>query len=58
MTDSITKEVGFDIAGLPGMREAEVQTPCLIIDLDHPRRGMIQVPRKSLTDLQLVQSAD
>ena len=35
MTDSITKEVGFDIAGLPGMREAEVQTPCLIIDLDH-----------------------
>ena len=28
------QEVGFDIPALPGMKESEVQTPCLIIDLD------------------------
>jgi len=27
-------EVGFDIPALPGMCEAEIQTPCLILDLD------------------------
>ncbi|MCX5512952.1 alanine racemase [Kaistia algarum] len=27
-------EVGFDVPALPGMREAEIQTPCLILDLD------------------------
>ncbi|MEL6373037.1 MAG: DSD1 family PLP-dependent enzyme [Pseudomonadota bacterium] len=26
-------EVGYDIPAAPGMREAEIQTPCLIIDL-------------------------
>ena len=29
------KEVGFDIPALPGMPEAEIQTPCLIVDLTH-----------------------
>lgn len=28
------KEVGFDIPALPGMPESEIQTPCLIVDLD------------------------
>lgn len=27
-------EVGFDVPALPGMREDEIQTPCLILDLD------------------------
>ena len=27
-------DVGFDIPALPGMDEGEIQTPCLILDLD------------------------
>ncbi len=27
-------EVGFDIPARPGMKESEIQTPCLILDLD------------------------
>ena len=27
-------EVGFDVPALPGMDESEIQTPCLILDLD------------------------
>ena len=27
-------EVGFDIPAKPGMSESEVQTPCLVLDLD------------------------
>lgn len=27
-------EVGFDVPALPGMNEADIQTPCLILDLD------------------------
>jgi 3-hydroxy-D-aspartate aldolase len=27
-------EIGFDIPAVPGMAESEVQTPCLIVDLD------------------------
>ncbi|WP_424990545.1 3-hydroxy-D-aspartate aldolase BhcC [Fluviibacterium sp. S390] len=27
-------EVGFDVPALPGMDEADIQTPCLILDLD------------------------
>ncbi|OQW52362.1 3-hydroxy-D-aspartate aldolase BhcC [Candidatus Raskinella chloraquaticus] len=27
-------EVGFDVPALPGMREQDIQTPCLILDLD------------------------
>src|SRR3569623_118862 len=27
-------EVGYDVPALPGMREDQIQTPCLILDLD------------------------
>ncbi len=27
-------EVGYDVPALPGMDEADIQTPCLIVDLD------------------------
>jgi 3-hydroxy-D-aspartate aldolase len=33
-TDFAGREVGYDIPALPGMDEADVQTPCLVLDLD------------------------
>ncbi|GGE20254.1 3-hydroxy-D-aspartate aldolase [Gemmobacter megaterium] len=33
-------EVGFDIPALPGMSEAEIQTPCLILDMDALERNI------------------
>ena len=27
-------EVGYDVPAIPGMSEEEIQTPCLILDLD------------------------
>lgn len=33
-------EVGYDIPALPGMHEADVQTPCLILDLDALERNI------------------
>ncbi|MFC3060788.1 3-hydroxy-D-aspartate aldolase BhcC [Paenirhodobacter populi] len=33
-------EPGFDIPALPGMDEAEIQTPCLILDLDALERNI------------------
>ncbi|WP_297770768.1 3-hydroxy-D-aspartate aldolase BhcC [uncultured Roseovarius sp.] len=33
-------EVGFDIPALPGMNEAEIQTPCLVLDLDALERNI------------------
>ncbi|MCX7889471.1 MAG: DSD1 family PLP-dependent enzyme [Rhodobacteraceae bacterium] len=33
-------EVGFDIPARPGMSEAEIQTPCLILDLDALERNI------------------
>ncbi len=33
-------EVGFDIPALPGMAEADIQTPCLILDLDALERNI------------------
>ena len=33
-------EVGYDIPALPGMREADIQTPCLILDLDALERNI------------------
>ncbi|RVT84260.1 DSD1 family PLP-dependent enzyme [Rhodobacteraceae bacterium CCMM004] len=33
-------EVGYDIPALPGMDEAEIQTPCLILDLDALERNV------------------
>ncbi len=33
-TDLDGLEVGFDVPALPGMDEADIQTPCLVVDLD------------------------
>jgi 3-hydroxy-D-aspartate aldolase len=33
-------EVGYDIPALPGMDESEIQTPCLILDLDALERNI------------------
>jgi 3-hydroxy-D-aspartate aldolase len=33
-------EVGFDIPALPGMNEADIQTPCLVLDLDALERNI------------------
>lgn len=33
-------EVGFDVPALPGMNEADIQTPCLILDLDALERNI------------------
>ena len=41
MQDSIAAhEVGFDIPATPGMREVDIQTPCLILDLDALERNI------------------
>ena len=34
ITDYSDLEVGFDVPALPGMDESEIQTPCLVLDLD------------------------
>lgn len=34
LSDLQNLEVGFDVPALPGMDEADIQTPCLIVDLD------------------------
>ncbi|WP_104017646.1 3-hydroxy-D-aspartate aldolase BhcC [Roseovarius nitratireducens] len=33
-------EVGYDIPALPGMSEADIQTPCLVLDLDALERNI------------------
>jgi len=33
-------EIGYDIPALPGMDEADIQTPCLILDLDALERNI------------------
>ncbi|MCS0503777.1 3-hydroxy-D-aspartate aldolase BhcC [Ancylobacter mangrovi] len=33
-------ELGFDVPALPGMDEAEIQTPCLVLDLDALERNI------------------
>lgn len=35
--------VGYDIPALPGMDEADVQTPCLVLDLDALERNLIRM---------------
>ena len=35
-----TLEVGFDVPALPGMDEGDIQTPCLILDLDALERNI------------------
>jgi 3-hydroxy-D-aspartate aldolase len=38
--DIETLDVGYDIPALPGMDEADIQTPCLILDLDALERNI------------------
>ena len=35
-----TLEVGYDVPAIPGMDEAEIQTPCLVLDLDALERNI------------------
>lgn len=44
MNDSFRDlEVGYDIPARPGMAEAEVQTPCLVLDLDALERNLARM---------------
>lgn len=36
-------EVGFDVPALPGMDEADIQTPCLVLDLDALERNVVKM---------------
>jgi 3-hydroxy-D-aspartate aldolase len=36
-------EVGYDIPALPGMDEADIQTPCLVLDLDALERNIVKM---------------
>ena len=36
-------EVGYDVAALPGMDAAEIQTPCLVVDLDALERNIARL---------------
>lgn len=38
-------EVGYDIPALPGMDEADIQTPCLVLDLDALERNVAKMGR-------------
>ena len=40
MTNFDAYEVGFDIPAKPGMNEADIQTPCLVLDLDALERNI------------------
>ena len=40
MTNLDEFEVGFDIPAKPGMAEADIQTPCLVLDLDALERNI------------------
>ena len=42
-TDLSHYEVGYDIPAKPGMAEAEIQTPCLILDLDALERNVVKM---------------
>ena len=39
-TDFSKLEVGFDVPALPGMDEADIQTPALVLDLDALERNI------------------
>lgn len=36
-------EVGFDVPARPGMDEADIQTPCLVLDLDALERNIVKM---------------
>lgn len=40
ITDFDSLEVGYDVPARPGMDEADIQTPCLILDLDALERNI------------------
>ncbi|MGC9418123.1 MAG: 3-hydroxy-D-aspartate aldolase BhcC [Rhodovulum sp.] len=40
VTDFEALEVGYDIPAVPGMDEADIQTPCLVLDLDALERNI------------------
>ena len=40
--DNENFEVGFNIPALVGMNESDIQTPCLILDLDALERNIIK----------------
>lgn len=40
MTPFDDLEVGYDVPALPGMNEADIQTPCLVVDLDALERNI------------------
>ena len=43
MTKVNDLEVGYDVPALPGMNEADIQTPCLVIDLDALERNITEM---------------
>jgi len=36
-------EVGYDVPAFPGMDEADIQTPCLVVDLDALERNITKM---------------
>ncbi|MEI5676960.1 DSD1 family PLP-dependent enzyme [Mesorhizobium sp. CGMCC 1.15528] len=40
MTRIENLDVGFDVPAIPGMNEADIQTPCLVLDLDALERNI------------------
>ena len=36
-------EVGYDVPAIPGMDEADIQTPCLVVDLDALERNIVKM---------------
>ncbi len=43
MTTYKDLEVGYDIPAAPGMNEADIQTPCLVVDLDALERNIVKM---------------
>lgn len=43
LTNLDAYDVGFDIPAKPGMNEADIQTPCLILDLDALERNIVKM---------------
>lgn len=41
--DGTDCEIGYDIPAIPGMDEAEIQTPCLVLDLDALERNIMKM---------------
>ena len=52
--NAITKldglEVGYDVPALPGMDEKDIQTPCLVLDLDALAVGRVVAGQDASSD--------